>query len=515
MRIGAGTMPAMRHPAPRVLLAVLAVGAGSGCPDKEGRGPEIPDNPALAGAPRCRPVQSSRAPMVVDWPATEKAQLEATAAKGLVVVRYEGCELEVLSDCRVVDHEGALLIYDRTPLSPKDEVYKIDDLDALYAKMPVGAAGLEAKLERSGSLAVTTTVAGVLEAPELVEMVEYGGFDPERLQGRCDGATHAIVRAKTGAYELTAGAATKAGGSVEVGQAGAGGSRSRSIEILSRDGDPARCHDPDRPARSCDALLQIEVVGLQRCRGGDFEACVEDCEAGDVDACMNASYVGNPMFSKLDNGRLLKRGCELTIEQRRPDDDGEACLTYVSAAAYGEIETPDDSTQLVALIEAQCKRGLVGACHFLGELHIAAEPADPSLDMPSACEEYREPWYCEPLVPFDAERARTLFEFACHNEDSPSERSSACGDWAYAADYLEQPEEELRALEAACFAFPTPGHCEEAIRDTRKLGREPSPHLLDTVCRAIRAHTDSDGGGGWTLTEDDACKAEPAAEGPK
>jgi hypothetical protein len=45
-------------------------------------------------------------PLIVEWPSADRAALEAQASHGLVVVRYEGCEMEVLRQCRVFHAVG-------------------------------------------------------------------------------------------------------------------------------------------------------------------------------------------------------------------------------------------------------------------------------------------------------------------------------------------------------------------------------------------------------------------------
>ena len=52
------------------------------------------------GATKCYVKASQRKPLVVEWRAEDRAELETQARKGLVVVRYDGCEMEVLSRCK-------------------------------------------------------------------------------------------------------------------------------------------------------------------------------------------------------------------------------------------------------------------------------------------------------------------------------------------------------------------------------------------------------------------------------
>src|SRR5262245_52979303 len=93
---------------------------------------------------RCGRIQS-RAPLIVEWPATSRAQLESLTKQGLVAVHYEGCDLEVLPRCKVARGE-----YAYTPTTRQRDKVTIKGLDELYANLPLGAAGLEGKLRSAG-----------------------------------------------------------------------------------------------------------------------------------------------------------------------------------------------------------------------------------------------------------------------------------------------------------------------------------------------------------------------------
>jgi hypothetical protein len=49
---------------------------------------------------KCGVVKSPQKPLVVEWPATDRVTLEAKAKEGVVAVRYVGCSMEVLANCR-------------------------------------------------------------------------------------------------------------------------------------------------------------------------------------------------------------------------------------------------------------------------------------------------------------------------------------------------------------------------------------------------------------------------------
>jgi len=200
---------------------------------------------------KCRVKKSSDRPLIIEWPSSDRAALESTAKRGLVVVRYSGCEMEVLPRCQL----GGTYRY--TPTTRKLEKVSIRDADELYAQVPVGAAKLEGKLEKAGELNVAMHVVG-----------RYDAVEPEKpqLEGACEGATHVVTAMTAGAFEFFAGAEAAAGGGASVLGAGAGAKSSTRNELLSKDGDAEACAsapaDATAPPAGCAAVLRLEVSEL-------------------------------------------------------------------------------------------------------------------------------------------------------------------------------------------------------------------------------------------------------------
>ena len=214
--------------------------------------PPVPELTSVTPQTKCGVRRSADKPLVVEWPAADRAALEARARTGLVAVRYEGCEMELLPACNVGGE------YEFMALERKQERVTIHNEDELYARLPVGAASLEGKLARSGELAVDMTIVGRKQALRHV-------FERSELEGQCGTATHVLTGLTVGAFSLLAGASTEAGASVGVGGAGAGGGVTRAREVLASDGDPSRCDvEPfdGEPAPGCGAVLRVEAVPL-------------------------------------------------------------------------------------------------------------------------------------------------------------------------------------------------------------------------------------------------------------
>jgi hypothetical protein len=195
--------------------------------------------------------KSSGRPLIIEWPSADRAALESIAKRGMVVVRYSDCEMEVLPRCQL----GGSYRY--TPTTRKLEKVSIRDADELYAEVPVGAAKLEGKLAKAGELDVAMHVVG-----------RYDAIEPDKpeLEGSCSGATHVVTAMTTGAFEFFAGAEDSNGGGASVLGVGAGARSSSRRELLNSDGDAAACNvsssEDAAPPAGCGAILRLEVSEL-------------------------------------------------------------------------------------------------------------------------------------------------------------------------------------------------------------------------------------------------------------
>lgn len=237
---------------PLAPLAAVLFGCGGGNTASElVKAPEF--NPV--GQTKCSVGKSQTKPLIVEWPAADRGALEAQKTKGIVAVRYRGCEMEVLRQC------SGPSPYAYTPVTPKQDNIRIRDEDELYATIPVYAAKFEGKLRTAGQLSVDMTIVGSFESG-------LNGLKRSELEGDCSKATHFISAITTGAFEFAAGGSAEVGAGVEVAGAGAGAKSSAEREVLNRDGYKKACQeatsDDETPPEGCGALLRVEVVALEK-----------------------------------------------------------------------------------------------------------------------------------------------------------------------------------------------------------------------------------------------------------
>jgi predicted Zn-dependent peptidase len=205
---------------------------------------------------KCHAGVSPTRPLIVEWPSPARGELEAIIEdhKSVAVVRYEGCTMTVLTECKAPG-KISYVPYRNT----KQDQVRITSADDLYANLPVGAASLEGKLQRAGELDVDMMLVGQYES-------DTANVTPSDLQGNCQGATHIVRTVTVGAFDFHTGANAHVGGGVNVMGAGAGGSSSAAEDSLARDGAVNACasakpDDGDAP-QNCGALVRLEVVPL-------------------------------------------------------------------------------------------------------------------------------------------------------------------------------------------------------------------------------------------------------------
>lgn len=238
------------------LLVATSMVQPLGC-DTTGRKSRQPGSlPSVAdetGQGKCKVSASSSKPLVVEWAAADRTSIEAGSRRGLVAVRYEGCEMELLPGCVLPGKYGYIAT------TAKRENVKVTSQDELYAHMPVGAVRLEAELAREGQLDVEMMIVGRLDADNLD--VSAAG-----LPASCARATHLVAGITVGAFQFYAGRGLSAGAGVDAGNVGAGAKTQRDRSLLSSDGDITACTaasaaDPSPPAQ-CSAMLRLEVVPI-------------------------------------------------------------------------------------------------------------------------------------------------------------------------------------------------------------------------------------------------------------
>lgn len=356
------------------------------------------------GQAKCSVAVSQDKPLVVEWPSADRAQLEARAKTRVVVIRYDGCELEMLPRCEA---PGA---YAYTSVAPKQDTVHIRNLDELYAEVPAGAVSLEGKLASAGELTIDMMMVGRLDTDQPV-------VTANELEGDCAGATHVMTGMTVGAFEFFAGASAEAGAGVRAGQVGVGARGEHVKETLTRDGTLSSCVEADSPPKGCSAPLRIEVArlgtprrapvaGLASAQPEPVMNCPEGSRLRDG-ACISTMVVNEvscPEGARWDGAACVGSGTPAPKVDGTPTalwDDfeegaGWACYLGTTAnGAHGECtrDIVDCGQQLSKRKQAgrlesswdRCERQTAAACFQL-QVKAGATPRSFCFPTPAICE---------------------------------------------------------------------------------------------------------------------------------
>ena len=225
---------------------------------------------------RCKIKQSQQNPLIVEWQGRYRTRLETLSRSQLVVVRYLGCEMQMLSNCRAPGK------YVYAGANANSETVSIRDGDELWAKLPLGAAKLEMDLERASELSLRTTIVGNFRA-------DRTRVRRDELEGECDGATHVLSELTVGAFELASMGRAKVGAGATVAGKGAGAKSESDKRQLRQGGDLSSCKqatsEDSKPPSGCGALLAVSVTKLGAAEapkvacpsGAQWDAAKEQC----------------------------------------------------------------------------------------------------------------------------------------------------------------------------------------------------------------------------------------------
>lgn len=293
------------------------------------RAPSATD--ALGGEALCSEHPAPR-PLLVEWPAADRASLEAAATGGVVAVQYDGCQMRVISRCEV---GGG---YDYQGTTRKHDEVRIRDRDALYAKLPLGAARLEGALARDGQLNVALEIVGQ-------RTVGSNDVAVPRDTPDCREATHFVSTMSVGAFALYTGSSLDASATASLAKTDvqAGGELRRSHEVLRTDGDLEACRDAvsgaEAPPEQCGALLRVELTPIDRRGNGttasaasndqqraELESAAHRWEAAQQGTRIGALVLGAGaitagVFAGVRSIQITSADFDLDEERREANDD--------------------------------------------------------------------------------------------------------------------------------------------------------------------------------------------------
>jgi len=222
-------------------LPILAAGCGAGTV-KGSAEAKVTGRVAMldstAIAKKCdEAAKGHERPFVVEWDATDLASFEAKAASDTVFVKYTGCKIEVLDRCSDKSYPGRFGTYGPPKwTSGTIQGFDIANEGELYAKLPLGAATLSAKVAAGETLHLKYFVSGVaLDSRDALTRADLA------VVPGCKEATHFVSSYNLGAFELESTSHVDGEAEATAFGAGAGGKASHKEAQVGHGGDIKSC----------------------------------------------------------------------------------------------------------------------------------------------------------------------------------------------------------------------------------------------------------------------------------
>jgi hypothetical protein len=224
----------------------------------------------VAGKNRCNAQDHTR-PFVVEWDGTDISSFESRATTDVVFVRYEGCNLQVLDGCTNDAVRGSLGAYGAVDWT-SGSVEKVDILneDELYAKLPLGAAVIGARVQGGERFHMEYFVSGTRKATR--PAVYRSELD--RVPG-CRGATHYVYAYNVGAFALGSFSKLEGSAGATIWGAGGGGNHKDQSAIEKQGGVLASCRgESATEVSTCKVPIRLTLREVEPGDNPDAKAAV-------------------------------------------------------------------------------------------------------------------------------------------------------------------------------------------------------------------------------------------------
>ena len=354
-------------------LSVLASACGGGTPPTmQGRSAMLSQT---AVAEKCgEAAKGHERPFVVEWDATDLATFEAKAQTNTLFVRYEGCKLEVLYDCKDPSGiNGKFGSYGQPQFtSGTVQGFDIKNEGELYAKLPLGAASLSGRVSAGETLHLKYFVSGVAISSR--DSMYRGEIETIPA---CANATHYVASYNLGAFELESTSKTAGEGSAGVGNIGAGGSRSHDEASVGRGGDLGSCTTQDQ--RACRVPIRLVLKAITP---GQYPANVARASA----AAPSAGGGGPAVPANVQEQMTVANESSAAIgkaNQLAGEGDGQGCIRMLDRAAALDARQAESTRQTYArclMMAGKCEEGQKMLREVIASQDVKRLRSDESLD---------------------------------------------------------------------------------------------------------------------------------------
>lgn len=287
-------------------------------------------NDTFAAKNACNPENHLR-PFIIEWDATDRSSFESYAANDVVVVRYEGCTMTVLEECRndsVRGEQGAYKPVEWT--SGALEKINISNEGELVAKLPLSVGTLGGRVAGGERFSMEYYVAGTRNATRSAVYREDLASNPG-----CEGATHFVYGYNLGAFALGSVTQFVAEAGVSLYGFGAGGKNERKSSADKQGGDLGTCKsDSAKEVEGCKSPIRLTLRPIREGANPEKEAM----KAPDTDASLSA--VGT-LNAKLEMSEEANAHMQ-SAQQKLTAKDGKGCLAELDM--YDKLNPKEKST---------------------------------------------------------------------------------------------------------------------------------------------------------------------------
>ncbi|MCA9620325.1 MAG: hypothetical protein KC731_14985 [Myxococcales bacterium] len=295
----------------------------------------------FAGKNKCSPENHLR-PFIIEWDATDMGSFEQFAANDVVVVKYEGCNLQILDRCRIDAAPGKLGAYKPVEwTSGSLETIDIHNEGELTAKLPLGVATLSGRVAAGEKFHMEYFVAGTRSATR----PDVYSDDLAKLPG-CEGATHFVYNYNLGAFGLGSVQNFDAEAQGSMYGFGASGSTSKGRSAEKKGGDLEVCKsDAIEEVQGCKAPIRLTLRTITKGKN-------PDATKPDTDESLNAAAMLEARVEMSDEAKARFDAAKLKLES----GDGAGCLMELDIhdKLNPKAQSTDPKSGKIAGLRGEC-----------------------------------------------------------------------------------------------------------------------------------------------------------------
>jgi TPR repeat protein len=363
------------------LFTVAMAGAAASCGGHahDAMRPDQPQAADATGRTQVKAVDGPSSPLVVDWKAEQRADLEEAIHDGIAIVAWDDAGLRLLKRCTLAGTYGYL------PVQVKKDVVRLETADDVKASLPTAGLGIVGKIGGGFSQGTTLDIALAMVGKR---RTTWNQVTRDDLKGTCDGATHYVRAILVGAFAMKTGTRANAAAAAEIFGAGASSAVGSSKDVSSTDGKIDACDqvtgEEAKPPSQCGAILRLELEPISK-----VAAAASPSATGPATAQHAPPDVKAEVAEGCPQGFVFSQGaCKAAAPDRphacAPDDvadcdaqcqkgDGASCDRFGSLVARGKAGTPDPARALAAF-QKSCDAGYANGCANLG-IRLAFGPS--------------------------------------------------------------------------------------------------------------------------------------------